>query len=402
MSPNLPIIRTGVIRILAPLLRFRKFVIRASNQWINAATTKGSPTAGADQVTDEEKPYFQRFKDGVTDLFEIPDEAAGWMLPAIWSGARAIRRNNVAAILATGRPWTTLVIGAVLKQLTGRPLVVDFRDPWMTNPFRIPTSTLKNRIEKWLEQWVVRTSDLIVANTEELREEFIVRFGADIAGKCVAILNGYDDEEFSKIRNEAKGRRQTEEFTLLHSGFLYGKRDPKSLIDAIRVLKDRGLLESEKFRCNLIGSVELSYDLGEYIREQGLEAVVRLGGEVSYAQSISMLATCNLALLLQPGTATQIPSKIFECIGLGKRIVTIANPYSSVAKLVIENELGVVLDPADIEGIADAIESEFRSWNAEDMMVSIDPKIMAKFEVKNGIHKLSAHVDRVLEFKEVV
>lgn len=386
VSPELPIVRTGVLRFLTPLLELKNRLLRREKD-VGAAEASAPPAAaGGDPV----KPSrLQRFKDSITDLFEIPDEVSGWILPALYAGVRAIRRHDIAVVMATGRPWTTLVIGAALARLTGRILVVDFRDPWMTNPFRIPHSALKNRVERGLEGWVIRAADLIVANTDMLREEFVERFGADTAARCVTVLNGFDAAEFAAVVPEQREAGREDAFVMLHSGFLYGKRDPKSLIDAIGLLFERGAVTPASFSCQLIGSIELPYDLREYVRERGLQDLIHLKGEVSYADSIAAVAACDTALLLQPGTTTQIPSKVFEYIGLGKRMLTIAPAASSVSALVEGNDLGCVAEPDDAAGIADAIEREIAAKEMAGTDSPIDPGIQARFNVENSVRVLA-------------
>lgn len=392
VSPQLPIVRTGVLRLLTPILELKNKLLRSE---VAVDEQQGGTAPVQPDVGAEKKSAFQRFKDSVTDLFEIPDEVAGWILPALYSGARSIRKHNIGVILATGRPWTTLVIGAALKRLTGCALVVDFRDPWMTNPFRIEHSAMKNRLERWLENWVIKSADLIVANTDNLRGEFIERFGTEIASHCVTVINGFDAAEFEAVVPDERRASFEDAFVLLHSGFLYGKRDPKTFVDAIKLLAERGTFQSVNFVCQLIGSIELSYDLGDYVKELDLQDLVHLRGEVSYAESISAVAACDTALLLQPGTTTQIPSKVFEYIGLGKRILTIAPTASSVSKLIEDNGLGCLAEPDDVAGIADAIQREIDAWANKGGGSAIDESVQARFNVENSVRVLCESIEQL-------
>lgn len=392
VSPELPIVRTGLFHLLAPLLRIKGALTGQRAQPSDSELSASSAPAIESNGTG--KSRYQLFKDTITDLFEIPDEVAGWILPAVYRGARTIRKQKIDLILATGRPWTSLVVGAILKKFTGRPLVVDFRDPWMTNPFRTEHSSLKDKTESMMERWVVRTADLIVANTGHLRDEFVERFGSEYSNKCIAVLNGFDASEFDSVRAEVRTGEVKESFVLLHSGFLYGKRDPKAVIDAIGVLRDRGDLSSNRFRLDLVGSVELDYDLGSYISQEELQQFISLRGEVSYAESISAVAACDATLLLQPGTTTQIPSKVFEYIGLSKRILTVAPLNSSVSQLVKDNCLGVLADPDDVDSIADAIFAEFSSWESGGSRLVVDPNVRARFDVAKSVQNLSEAIER--------
>jgi glycosyltransferase involved in cell wall biosynthesis len=396
-AQDLAVERTHVWHLLAPLLRLRARLRR----WMGmrGGSTERSPGKGAEieQKPGEMRSRHQRFKDGLTDLFEIPDEVSGWIVPGVSRGLSLIRSRNVDVIFATGRPWTSLVIGTILKRLTGRPLVTDFRDPWVTNPFRTQPSAFKDWAEHKLEGWVVRSADLIVANTDNLREEFVERFGNAVASRCITILNGFDADEFATVSATVGERQTARKFQLLHSGVCYGKRDPKSLIDALRLLIDRGEITEDEVQCDFVGDIKLRYDLLEYIRASALQHVVHLHGEVSYRESIEALARCDATILLQPGTTTQIPSKVFEYIGLGKQIIAIAPPDSAVSSLVAANGLGFAADPGDVASVATTIMESYRRWRDGVSIPALDPDVQARFEVRNGVAALSAAMERLAD-----
>ena len=382
------IVRTRVLQILAPLLKLKAFLSRKPGQ---PPSHNAEAPAGLPQ-TPETAPgggRYQRIKDSVTDLFEIPDEAAGWILPAIFAGARAVRKHRADIIIATGRPWTSLVVGAALRTLTRRPLVVDFRDPWMTNPFRPPHTAVKNWAEKVLENWVVRSADLVIANTHQLRSEFIERFGESLESRCITVLNGFDAQEFSGIAPAPRDEFAGDAFLLVHSGFLYGKRDPRSFIDAFAKLRDEGSIDMDNIRCDLIGQVELPYDLASYIRESRLDEQIRLSGQISYAESLARLAGCDLGLIVQPGTGTQIPSRIFEYIGFGKKILAVAPDGSAVSEIVSDFDLGETADADSVDQIADAIARAYRNWSSDKNSYRLDADTRDQFEIKKGLSRLS-------------
>lgn len=400
VAPDQFIVRTTVWHGLAPVLQAKASISNGLRRLFGRERVDHPDVAqqeGEAADTSVERSLFQKVKDAITDLFEIPDEVAGWLIPALFAGVRTVRREQVDVIFATGRPWTTLVIGAVLKAITRKPLVVDFRDPWMTNPFRLKYSGLKDSIEARLERWVVRSADIVVANTDYLRDEFVERFGSAVEEKCITVLNGFDPEEFAKVEPELReGSRQTS-FLMVHPGFLYGKRDPRILVDAIALLRDRGLIEPGEFICELIGPVELSYDLESLIRSLELEDLITLRGPVSYRESLSALASCDVALLLQPGTSTQIPSKLFEYVGFGKTIIAVAPLDSSVAKIIDANNLGVVTSSEDTNAVAEAILAAVCQWRETGHSVAIPEQVQVEFDVRRSVQKLADAMSKLVD-----
>ena len=65
----------------------------------------------------------------------------------------------------------------------------------MTNPFREDMSRWRNRVEGYIERKVVESADVVVTNTQALKDEFIERFPREPLSKFVALLNGFDPED---------------------------------------------------------------------------------------------------------------------------------------------------------------------------------------------------------------
>lgn len=392
---DIRIIRTKVIRWLTTVLECRHRIKHAIRfrRGIASRVAEKEPEkvkdTGDDSVRD--KSWFQRFKDAITDLFEIPDEEAGWFLPGLLAGLSAITREQIDVIYSTGRPWTAHLIGTALKLLTGKPLVVDFRDPWITNPFRLKYSAFRERLETYFEKKVIEQANLVIANTDELQEEFRKRFPNQPAEKFISILNGFDPDDYYV------GESKTEEcpkerFTVTHAGFLYGRRDPKMFLEAVKLLVEKKAIDHTKLRVCLVGSVELPYSLHEYLSANQLDDVVCLKDHVPYKESLAYLQQSDVLLLLQPGTKTQVPSKLFEYIGMKKPILAVSPRDGSTSALVTKENLGSVAEPDRVLEIAESIEKLYRQWEKGTALDSAYEDAYQKFNVNN----MTAVLARVL------
>jgi glycosyltransferase involved in cell wall biosynthesis len=386
LPAGLPTVRTTVFRGLTPLLTLQgRLKARLRGRPAPAAAVAAAPAPPASGA----RPRGLAARtDLVTECFEIPDEEMGWILPGVLAGLRAARREDVSAVYATGRPWSGLLIGWLIARLTGRPLVTDFRDPWMTNPFRPAYSAVKERAEARLERLVVEGSALVVANTEHLRDEFRARFPGQPAAKFTALLNGYDPDDFPEPVRGARGAV----LTLTHTGFLYGKRDPRTFLAAVRRAVESGAVPAAGLRVRFVGPAELPYAPEALAAEAGLQAAVRFEGRVSFAESLARIAEADALLLLQPGTTTQVPSKLFEYIGMGKPILALSPPGGATARLVAEEGLGEVADPEDVPAIAEALRRLYLAWR-EGRLRAPGAAVRQKFNVKHLTGILAGHLD---------
>ena len=372
---GLTVVRTPVVRWLTKLLEQRR-------KWTSRIPSPSSPQASGSVPSRGRTSdgWYQTLKNAVTDLFEIPDEEMGWLLPGFIHGWRAIRQHDTNVIYSTGRPWSAHVIGCALKRVTGKPLVVDFRDPWVTNPFRVKYSRAKEAAEKALERVVIRSADVVIANTEELQQEFVRRFTAEPKEKFQQILNGFDPDDYPDL--DAASLRSPHVFRITHAGFLYGERDPRSFLQAFRMVLERLPTERRRIETHFIGNTSLSYGLEDYLRTNDLADVVRLQEHLPYRESLDRLRSASLLLLLQPGTRTQIPSKLFDYIAMRKPILAITPPEGATGRLIAEEGMGTVVDPNDLSGIADAIEARYQSWNSSSDVADSNPGRWDRFSVK--------------------
>jgi glycosyltransferase involved in cell wall biosynthesis len=389
---DIKVVRTSVLRFLTKILKLRRKINSKvyKNKSINNVTENEKLIC-----ISENKGIYKILKDSITDLFSIPDEEMGWIIPTIFCGVKEIRKEKIDLIYSTGKPWTSHIIGMSLSIITEKPLVVEFRDPWMTNPFREECSMLKNKIEKYLEKKSIEIADLVVSNTFELKEEFINRFPKEKKDKFITVLNGFDSNDYLNKYNEKIRKIHNEFFTITHTGFLYGKRDPINFIKAVKFIIDNNIIEKNKIKIFLIGSVELSYDIEKYIYLNNLKDVVVVEKHVPYEKSLMYLKNSDVLLLLQPGTTTQIPSKLFDYIGMRKPILTISPYGGATHNLIVRESIGRFAPPDDIQEIANVIIAMYEEWNNGFFSDYCNGIAYSKFNIKNITKELSKELLKI-------
>jgi glycosyltransferase involved in cell wall biosynthesis len=295
--------------------------------------------------------------DSLTWCLKVPDMAVGWIPWGLHTALRAAARHKCRAIYTTAPPWSTHVIGLLVKRRTGLPWIADFRDPWRGNPFHhIPYPRL-DRYDAWLERCVVSQADGVICNSEAVRRDFMSRF-PDHADHFVTIPNGFDPEDFAGI--EPRRLVGPDRLVLTHAGCFYGRRRPDSLFQAIRLLLDRGTL-GERLCLQLVG--ETMYEgkpLADLGAEYGVAGQVLLPGEVAHRQVLELLRGSDIQVLVGIGGAggeLQVPAKLYEYMGIGRPVLSLASRESAIAEVMTSlGPLGELCDPEDPEQIAATIE----------------------------------------------
>ena len=393
VDPGISVIRTGVFRPREALLRSREllrklFSGRDHGRFGNARTYhKNQTLKAADNY---------RLNDIVTDLLASPDPQVGWIPFAALNGKRYIIKNDVDAIYATGSPWSSFLLGAILKKLTDKPLLLDFRDPWVENPgFSLRTKPAA-RLEKRMEAFVLKKADAVIANTEELRRSFLKRCSFLKPDRVHTITNGFENY----IKPVRLGSR-SKVFTITHAGSLYFSRNPKPLLEALCKIVNSGRIAANKIKLLLLGGIEIQdEDLEKLLSEEPISKIVESTPRIAHSEALHRQLASDALLLIQPGFPLQVPRKLYEYMAMRLPVLAITEPNSATARIVDNYHLGYVVQN-DSYLIEDAVMSLYQQW-CEHFPMEIKKDATLEFLNERLSRKVSMVVNSVLSQRSVI
>ncbi len=176
-----------------------------------------------------------------------------------------------------------------------------------------------------------------------LRERFLER-----ADRIHRIYNGLNLVEFGRA----------DFFSMLPLiiavGRLIAKKGFANLIHACGLLAERG----KSFQCEIIGEGPLENELCAQIEQLGLQNRVALPGAKPQWDIRQRLAAANVFVLASvvdsQGGMDNLPTVIMEAMATALPVVS--TNIGGIPEMVIENETGFLLEPADASALADAIE----------------------------------------------
>jgi len=363
------IARTGVFDIFDKLVALKNsFSVKSSNE--NVSSTGASINApGAmfaignrnESDTDrQEKGRFQWLKDAVSETVRYPDAINHWIWPAVKAGLSLIRKEGIEYVFATGKPWSAIIAG-MLMATTGVKLIVDFRDPWVDNPFERDRSPVHKAMDRFFEKKVVRKAEWVFLNTDYLRQAFVRRYPYVPQGKFITMTNGYDASDFIELEtatNSSGAAAQSDNrLVITHAGLLYGLRDPIAVFRALTLCCKAGKHQDDRaFVFRQLGEITLGYDFNRFLEDNHVSDCFEHVGLVPYRECLNYLGQSDVLLIIQPDTQTQIPSKLYEYIYLNKPILTIAPMDGALGKMIKNYGFGDIYDPEDTQGIAAYLE----------------------------------------------
>ncbi len=154
-------------------------------------------------------------------------------------------------------------------------------------------------------------------------------------------------------RFKRKQRSKNDVPIILSIGRMVPKKGFPVLIEACRILKERGLA----FKCRIIGNgperprLEMAIKLKQLINEVELVGSVSPSETTKYYQSADIFALANL--VEEDGNRDGIPNVIAEAMAM--ELPVISTTVSAIPELVEHKKTGYLVPPAEPADLADAI-----------------------------------------------
>ncbi len=338
---RIPVMRVPYVDRLSRLLGMRDRVRRLwrrSSEPVALDQSKGGE--GVAGVNTDRRPSLKQAL--LEAMFEFPDRQCSWAAQAV----RAVRSSGhheiPDVVFATGGPWTSFVVGYQLATYFHCPLVLDYRDPWTCNPYYSYSIPMLHRRAQRLEARLFRSASRIVANTEELKQEFVRQFG-DHVHKVVCIPNGYDrdivggDVSVTRDMVSADGGG----YELCHFGTVYGRRTPKALFEAVLALRQDFGVTPKQVRMRFVGAWDVvDPECNRYAADLERQGFLKRQPAVAHDACMREMIRANTLLVLQPDSPMQVPAKIYEYVATGRPLLLVGGE-GATANLVRRHALGI-------------------------------------------------------------
>lgn len=270
--------------------------------------------------------------------FVIPDARIGWNPGAYKLVMAELRSQVYDAIITTGPPHSSHLIGLKLKKNLGVRWWADFRDPWSEIYYLQlgKPSRMTMMIQKYLEAKVLKQADGC----------FIVSRGIAEAlpqGNKTILYNGYNAQDFSDSHYKPSGK-----FRIKYVGQITaGQRiDPlkQALVD-----------------CADLSMIEFSFIGTRNAPDLGTE--LRLLPFIPHHEAINEIVNAELLVLMinnYEGFEGMLTTKLFEYIASRTPIVCISKPGGEAEALINTTQSGIVTE--DSEKITAYIRSLYSNW----------------------------------------
>jgi hypothetical protein len=262
----------------------------------------------------------------------FPDFHDLWARKAV----NKIESSYFDMVISTGWPYSVHRIGLALKKRKPNiKWIVDWRDLWTRNHL-YPGLKMFHGYERYLENKFHQNADLITTVSDPLAD--ILR--SMTTTRVEIIYNGFDPEDYQRIKS--KPREENDVFTIVYTGTIYRRfTDPSPLFEAISLLKQKGLINSDNLSIQFAGA---NADVSDMAERYNISDCYKYLGFLPRENALQIQYDADAVLFLEyndPKISGILTGKLFEYVYIAREIIGIGSDgYSTAGNLIKDAQAG--------------------------------------------------------------
>lgn len=289
------------------------------------------------------------------NLPEIPDIYYNWRF--IPKALKVVQKEK--PLFFYQRHSIFNVCGAVLSQITGIPLVLEYNgsEPWIRQKWG--GLLIFKRLCYFMENTALKKADLITVVSKPMKDELLKRKIPE--EKILVNYNGVDTDEFnpnidgSEIRKKYNLENKIVIGVVSTFGVWHGM---PVLSQAVKLIINQIQNTQYKIHFLFIGDGVERLKCEKIIQESGKEEYVTFTGTISFKEIPKYLAACDVLVAPHiPNTdGTPFfgsPTKLFEYMAMGKAIV--ASNLDQIGEVLEHKKTAWLVKPGDVTDLTTGV-----------------------------------------------
>ena len=282
--------------------------------------------------------------------------------------------RKVDVVVGTSPQFFTACAAWMVGGLKRVPWVFELRDIWPESIKAVGAmqDSMTIRVLEWIELFLYRHANRIVAVTHAFKD-LLIRRGID-GRKIDVITNGVDLSNFSPVPKDADlgaGLGLNSCFVAGYIGTHGLAHGLETLLDAAQTLQQ--MQGTENIRILFLGDGAKKAELVESARIRGLRNVVFVASvpKDQVSRYWSLLDVSIIHLRKTDLFTSVIPSKLFECMGIG--IPVLHGVAGESAAIVQAEQMGEVFESDNAQQLVDELlklradETRFNNYQANGL-----------------------------------
>lgn len=245
--------------------------------------------------------------------------------------------KQIKAVIISGNPFNQFRFGFLLNKKFNIPWIADYRDDWNTSELELNFGKIKKFISKLQskseKKWV-GTSECITS----VSKVYVDKIGKFVNKKGYVVLNGYDGLDHPTTLSDNKS-----EFNITYNGSLYNSQPIEPLLEVMKkLILDQTI--NLKIKLNFPG---LAFDKSQKQRIEnfldGFEDYFSITDRIPKNEVIKIQQNSDLLLMIAHKGLKGIPSsKLYEYVGMKKRILLFPNDHDIIEETLLDTGLGLI------------------------------------------------------------
>jgi glycosyltransferase involved in cell wall biosynthesis len=306
--------------------------------------------------------YWQRW---ASAFFHITDSRKSWNNDAARYIVEELKNHAYNVIIFTSPPYSLAFLASEIKKKVNCPVLLDLRDPWTINPYKIYPTKLHRFLDQRREKICISKLKVLISAYQSTIDDYQKRV-QNFGSKEILILpNGYDEADFRNLDDIEIF--QGGAYNIGFSGSVYSHLNtPHPIFKAIYQLKKEGL----DIHFHHIGSSV--YDLAKLAQKYKIEENIHLWGYTDHKTNLRLLQKMDaLCLILDdhwPRSESTIGGKIYEYLRLKIPIFAIVPANGEAARLIKDTNSGITMSAKKEENIIEnlkrlVLDKQKFTWN---------------------------------------
>ncbi len=337
---------------------------------------------------------YQRIRSKIIQAIYQPDSRVKWRAPALAAAEKIFAEERIDAIFATAPPYTDFLIGSELSKRHKVPLLMDYRDAWVSNPIlNFYATPLHKAYARKLEDRSLRASSAISVASRAMKEVLLQHYHFLKHDEVTIISHGFDPEDLDRAMALVDQYRQPDKFRITYGGAFYVGRSPQPLFEGITraIAAEPGL----KNDLELVFAGILQKEYTRAAEKLGLAGNIREAGYLPHIEDIALLLASDV-LWMTMSDSISAPGKLYEYFGTHKPILGLVPPGSPAEKLLQDYGAGITVPPKDISAIAEAIADLYRRWRKSLLPRNVNIPFVESFDRRMLTREMSRQLGLML------
>ncbi len=266
--------------------------------------------------------------------------------------------DRIDADVVHTHTWYAHLAGFLARKLYNVPYVATSHSLEPLRPWKFDQLAEGYNVSTWIEKIGLENADRVVAVSKMMKEDILNNFSVD-PGRITVIHNGIDLETWNRrpLSDELRERYGIAEDYVLFVGRPTAQKGMEYLIDAADDIPVQVVLEA-------VGADTKDYENRMMQKVEGKKNIVWIHENLGDVKNVELYSSARVFIC----PSVYEPFGIINLEAMACETPVVATAVGGIPEVVVPEETGILVDPADSGQIAEAVNRLLKNPELADRM----------------------------------